>query len=281
MSRHKQKFRKINSVPELYHFLSIPLVATFTLNKRYLHPDYNLTWWKRLRLVFRLWRNTRRIETGTSYKSQAAIAAKLFEIPKSVIGVVVECGCWKGGSTTNLSIISKIAGRSLIVYDSFEGLPDAEEGDRHAKPEAKGLFSGSLETVTSNVRKYGELDICEFRKGWFDQTLQHHAEPITLICADVDFQASLHDVVVNLWPHLFDQGYLFIDEYMLLDYCGLFWSESFWSKYFNCGPPGLVGSGSGVGVGQYYLGPFDWQVDPTSIAFTRKDYSGHWNYDRN
>ena len=78
MSKPKQKFRKINSLPEFYHFLSIPLVATFTLNKRYLHPDYNLTWWKRLRLVFQLWRNTRRIETGTSYKAQAAIAAKPF-----------------------------------------------------------------------------------------------------------------------------------------------------------------------------------------------------------
>lgn len=262
----------------MYHFLSIPLVATFTLNKRYLHPDYNLTWWKRFHLVFRLWRNTRRIETGTSYKSHAAIAAKLFEIPKSVLGVVVECGCWNGGSTTNLSIISKIAGRSLIIYDSFEGLPDAEVGDHYA---AKGDYAGSMQTVTSNVSKYGEIGVCEFRKGWFDQTLQNHVEPIVLICADVDFQASLHDVVVNLWHHLFDQGYFFIDEYMLLYYCGLFWSESFWDKYFHCGPPGLIGSGSGVGVGQYYLGPFDWQVDPTSIAFTRKDYSGHWNYDRN
>ena len=96
------KFRRIGSLAEFYHAASIPWVATFTLNKRYLHPDYNLTWWKRLRLVFRLWRNTRRIETGTSYKAQAAIAAKLFEIPRAVPGVVVECGCWKGGSTTNL-----------------------------------------------------------------------------------------------------------------------------------------------------------------------------------
>ena len=142
------KYRRIVSLPELYHAASIPWVATFTLNKRYMHPDYNLTWRKRFRLVFRLWRNTRRIETGTSYKAHAAIAAKLFEIPRSTPGVVIECGCWQGGTTTNLSILSKMTGRTLIVYDSFEGLPDAEEGDRHAKPEAKGYYSGSVETVT-------------------------------------------------------------------------------------------------------------------------------------
>ena len=280
MSGNAQRPRRINSLNELYHFLSIPLVATFTLNKRYIHSEYKLTWLKRFRLVFKLWRNTRRIETGTSYKAQAAIAAKLFEIPKSVPGVVVECGCWKGGSTSNLSVICKIAGRTLIVYDSFEGLPEAEINDRYATPGTKGAFMGSLDEVRGNVARFGFVDVVEFRKGWFNETLPKHAEKVVLICADVDFQASLHDVVINLWPHLYEQGYFFTDEYMLLDYCGMFWSESFWKKYFDCGPPGLVGSGSGVGVGQYFLGPFDWTVDPTSIAYTRKDFSGHWNFDK-
>ena len=274
------KYRRITTLAELYHFASIPLVATFTLDKRYIHPDYDLSWWRRLRLVHRMWKNTRRVETGTSYKAQAAIAAKLFEIPKEVPGVVVECGCWKGGSTVNLSLICKIAGRALIVYDSFEGLPAAAENDRYATTETQGLFAGSLEEVRGNVERFGRIEVVEFRKGWFESTLPLHAEETVLICADVDFQSSLHDVVVHLWPHLFERGYFFIDEYMLLDYCGLFWSESFWKKYFDCGPPGLMGAGSGVGVGQYYLGPFDWSVDPTSIAFTRKDFSGHWNYDK-
>lgn len=274
------KHRRIRSLAELYHFLSIPLVATFVLDKRYIHPDHKMSWRRRVSLVARMWRNTRRVQTGTSYKAQAAIAAKLLSIPRNVPGVVVECGCWKGGSTINLSLACRIAGRSLIVYDSFEGLPDATEGDRHAKAGARGLFAGSLDLVRSNVTRYGAPELTEYRKGWFDATLPHHTEPIVLVCADVDFQASLHDVVVNLWPHLDANGYFFIDEYMFLDYCGLFWSESFWKKHFDCGPPGLMGSGTGISVGQHYLGPFDWQVDPTSIAYTRKDFSGHWNYEK-
>jgi hypothetical protein len=38
-------------------------------------------------------------------------------------------------------------------------------------------------------------------------------------------------------------------------------------------------------VGQYYLGPFEewnWGAElpqsPTSIAYTRKDYSGYWDF---
>jgi hypothetical protein len=48
-----------------------------------------------------------------------------------------------------------------------------------------------------------------------------------------------------------------------------------------------MGSGTGVGVGQYYLGPWPEMVngppipqEPTSVAYTRKDFSGYWGFDR-
>lgn len=273
------RYRRIKSLAEAYHAASIPLMARFGLNKRYLHADYPLSYWQRLRLVYRLWRNTRRVETGTSYKAHVAMAAKLLQMPASRRGVVVECGSWKGGATANLSLICELVGRDLIVYDSFEGLPIPVEGDRHARPGAEGLYCGDLETVRSNVERFGSIERVQFRKGWFEDTLGSHEEPIALMFLDVDFQASLHECIVNLWPHLVERGYCFIDEYMFLDYCGLFWSESFWMKYFNTTPPGLMGSGTGVGTGQYYLGPFDWKVDPTSVAYTRKDFSGYWGFE--
>ena len=64
-----------------------------------------------------MFRNTRRITTGTSYRAHLAVAAKLFLLPPSVPGAVVEYGCWKGGSTANLSLICDVVGRDLIVYD--------------------------------------------------------------------------------------------------------------------------------------------------------------------
>ena len=61
-------------------------------------------------------------------------AAQTLEILKSpplpvTEGVVVECGCYLGGSTANLSLICQAVGRELIVYDSFEGLPAGDAND--------------------------------------------------------------------------------------------------------------------------------------------------------
>jgi O-methyltransferase len=272
--------RPMRSMREAYHALSIPLVARWVFDKRLVHPAYAMTWRKKLELAYRMYRNNMRIRTGTSYKAHMAMAAKLLEIPPEIEGVVVECGCWLGGSTANLSLVCDIVGRDLVVYDSFEGLPAGEPNDRYANEHTAGLFRGALERVEENVRRYGVIERCRFRKGWFNETLPAHTEPIVLIFLDVDYQASLHDCVVNLWPHLTEQGYLFTDEFMYLDYCALFFSERFWKQYFDAPPPGLMGVGTGIGVGQYYVGPWDESIDPTSIAYTRKDFYGLWDYVR-
>ncbi|MDZ7733234.1 MAG: hypothetical protein U5R31_09030 [Acidimicrobiia bacterium] len=47
-----------------------------------------------------------------------------------------------------------------------------------------------------------------------------------------------------------------------------------------------MGTGTGVGVGQYFIGPWrqqHWLEAPDSVAYTRKDFDGLWDYypDRN
>jgi O-methyltransferase len=261
--------------------VSWPATVLYLLYNPRQHPAYMLTWRRKFQLAYRMWRTTRGVVTGTSYKAHLAMANKLLEIPPEVEGAVVECGCWYGGSTANLSLVCDIVGRELIVYDSFEGLPPPEEGDLYAKDEATGLLKVELDDVRENVRRYGAVERCTFRKGWFSDTLPHHTEPIVLMFLDVDWQASLDDCITNLWPHLIDTGYVFIDEFVLTDYCALFWSERYWKDRFDRTPPGLIGAGSGVGTGGYYLGPFgEWNAiqDPTSVAYTRKDFSGHWSF---
>jgi hypothetical protein len=226
-------------------------------------------------------RNCRQIETGTALRAHVAMAAKVFEVPVSQEGVLVECGCWRGGTSTNLSLIAAATGRSLIVYDSFEGLPPPAPGDRWAHELGTGAFRGDLDVVRANVERGGSIDVCEFRKGWFADTLPSHSEPIVLCYLDVDYQQSLHECVLNLWPHLTDAGYLFVDEYVRLDYCALFFSERWWRESFDRPPPGLMGAGTGVAVGHYFLGPHRGMPPiqgPRSVAFTRKDFYGMWDY---
>lgn len=269
------------ALKDIYDFYSVPFVAVFLLGDPTIRKEYGLTWRRKLRLVLRMYRNTRRVQTGTSYRAHVAMAAKILAVPKKTEGVIVECGAWKGGTTANMSIIADIAGRRLVVYDSFEGLPEPATGDRWATGFDTGAFRGELDEVRGNVARYGVLECCEFRKGWFKETLPHHAEPVIAMFLDVDFQDSLHDCVLHLWPHLTPRGWLFVDEYTRLDFCALFFSERWWAAYFDRPPPGLMGAGTGIGVGQYFTGPHRNAAPlhrPSSVGLTRKDFYGMWDF---
>lgn len=266
---------------QAYDAISLPFLTVFLFHDRSFHRSYKLTWRRKFRLALQMHRNNRRIETGTSNRAHMAMAAKIFSIPPSVPGVLVEAGCWKGGSTANLSLVADIVDRTLVVYDSFEGLPPPAEGDRWAHEMGEGAFRGSLDEVKDNVRRHGVIERCEFRKGWFSDTLGDHTEPIVFAFMDVDHQASMHQCMLGLWPHLVDQGYVFVDEYVRLDYCALFFSERFWRTYFDRPPPGLMGAGTGIPVGQHFVGPFR-SMPPVqqaaSVGWTRKDFYAEWDY---
>lgn len=265
---------------KIYYVLTVPVAILFILNSASIHPAYKLGFFKKFKLGFQMFLNKLRIPTGTSYKAHLVMALKIFEMPPDVEGIVVECGSWQGGSAANLSLICKLAGRKLRLFDSFEGLPEGRTVDRQAVYNT-GDYCGSLEQVKSNIERFGAIEVCEFTKGWFDQTLPHLEEPVVLAFFDVDLELSLETCVRYVWPNLTDQGYIFIDEYVGLDYCSIFWSERYWKTYFDRTPPGLMGSGSGLPLGEYYVGP--WSENPkhplhhpNGAAYTRKDFSGAW-----
>ncbi|MEZ5137612.1 MAG: hypothetical protein R2711_02175 [Acidimicrobiales bacterium] len=133
-----------------YEWLSIPFAATFLLSGK-IHDAYAMSWWQKVRLAHRLYRNTQVLPTLTSYRAHLAMAAKLLGTSPKTKGVVVECGCFQGGATANLSILCDLVDRELIVYDSFEGLPPAEDSDRYAPAEGEGFLRAELDDVRANV----------------------------------------------------------------------------------------------------------------------------------
>lgn len=148
--KKRYKNRAVNFIRRAYGFFSMPLAIFFLTYSRKVHPDYGISWPRRMRLGFRFWRNFSKVRSGTNWRAHLVMAMKLLEIPPSVKGAVVECGCWKGGATVNLSLICKLTGRELKVYDSFEGLPPPSPGDPVAERSFKrgfipGVFRGALE----------------------------------------------------------------------------------------------------------------------------------------
>ncbi len=270
-------------IMKAYYVLSVPISIIFILNSKRIHPSYRMSLFNKLRLGFKMFFNTLHIQTGTSYKSHLAMALKILEAPPEIPGDIIECGTWKGGCAANLSLVCGIVGRKLKIYDSFEGLPEGKPGDREAKHYKRGDYCGALEEVKANIKRHGKIECCEFIKGWFKDSLPRLDSPVLLAFLDVDLEASLEACVRYIWPNLVNQGSIFIDEVVGVDYCALFYSEKWWSKYFNRTPPGLIGAGTGLPLGEYYIGPWsEKEAHPmqhsNAGAYTRKDMSGYWAY---
>lgn len=266
------------------HFaLSVPFAIMFLLDSPQIHPTYKITLWRKIALGFTMFLNNIRIPSGSSFAGHLAMALKILETPPDVKGDILECGTWKGASAANLSLVCKLVGRRLLVFDSFEGLPEGDPRDREARWYKKGDYKGAFDEVTTNVQKYGALDVCEFHKGWFHNTLPLLDTPILLAWLDVDLEASLDICVKHIWPHLTDGGYIFTDECGGTDYVALFYSEKWWQRHFGRTPPGLIGAGTGLCLGNYYVGPWSDRADyplqhAGTAGYTRKSMSGHWNY---
>lgn len=215
---------------KIYYVLSIPISIFFILNSKQIHKSYYISIIRKFKLGFKMFFNTIRIPTATLYKVHLTMALKILESPPDVPGDVIECGTYKGGSVANLSLVCRIVGRKLKIYDSFKGLPEGKPGDREAIHYQKGEYLGTLNEVKQNIKQHGAIECCEFIQGWFEDTLPNLASPVLLAFFDVDLEASLHTCVKYIWPYLVDRGYIFIDECVGTNHVALFYSEKWWSN---------------------------------------------------
>lgn len=206
-------------------------------------------------MFFRVFANRLLTPCGTGFSELLMISSEI--LATKVPGAVVECGCFKGGSTATLSAACYKAGRKLHVFDSFCGLPEPTAEDRdhlvlsdseihHYK---KGAFAGSLETVKRNVSKYGHIEVCTFWQGYFEQTLPDFNEQVAVAFLDVDLVESLKTCVKHLWPLMPDGGILFTHEAHHLEYGKFFYGDAWWEENLGQKAPGLIGAGSGLGLG--------------------------------
>lgn len=237
-------------------FLKLPYVFAFVFSAE-IGREYGLGPIQKLRLTQAFRRNNRRVETLSTIVEHLELAAALLRVPRSVEGVVVECGCYKGGSTINISLVCEIVGRELVVCDSFQGLPEISEQDRvHISPQhakkghdhaySEGEFAVPLEVVRDHLARYGRLDLCRFKVGYFEETLPSLDEPVALAFLDVDLIDSLRPCLQGIWPGLAPEGRVYVHEADDLVLVSTFFDGDWWKTEFGSEAPGLVGAGSGL-----------------------------------
>jgi hypothetical protein len=235
---------------------SLPVLLRF-VTTRSVGAEYGVGFSQKLVLFFRILRNTRRIETLSNYREHLALASAILSTPAAVGGCVVECGSYVGGSTANLSLVCALANRRLLVFDSFAGLPEPAEYDRfhpavhvhHVDVYFAGRFAASQETVERNVREFGNISVCEFRAGFYADTMKDFEEPLVLAFLDVDLIDSLRSCLTGLWPNLVTGGWIYVHEARNLDLVRVFFDHDWWQKTLRDDSPGFVGSGVGLPLG--------------------------------
>lgn len=264
--------RLVKLLATLVLLLLLPIVA-----RRYFRGStgraYGVGLGTKLRLLVAMVRNNMVVPTASSWITHLLMATEILNVPPSVKGVIVECGCFKGGSTVNLSLVAAACGRELHVFDSFAGLPDPNPGDSghllmvdgEVQTYAAGAYAGSLQEVMTNIERFGAREVCTFHKGYFEDTLPGFDQPIVFAWIDVDLASSEKTCLQYLWPLLIDGGYLFTDEAPHLEIATLFYDRQWWSDVLGTEAPGLVGAGNGLGLFPHKGGFFG-----SSIGYTAK-----------
>ncbi len=201
------------------------------------------------------------IEMHSTPNDSLAIAEAA--LSASAGGDLVECGCFKGGSTATLSIIAASLGKRLLVFDSFEGLPpvnqneqvDYQGRDSRSCTWKNGANHGSFEEVVENVRRFGDIDVCTFTKGWFVDTLRppNLPESICLAFTDVVLASSVRQCLVTLWPRLSAGAIYFSRDVALTKALQALYEPQLWRE-LDALPPILFGGGYGLKDGSPHLG---------------------------
>lgn len=235
-------------------FKFIILLASFF--RREVGRGCGVGFYKKWLLVSKFRKNVRKIHTSSSWEEHLTMAREILMLPPSVKGDILECGCFKGGSTANLSLVCSLVNRKLIVCDSFEGLPEPDSKEdkhylmyfsRHVKYE-KNQYKGAIEEVKENIARYGAVDVCEFIAGYFENTLPNLRNNFIFVFLDVDLISSLETCLVNIWPNLLLGYKLFSHEAQDLNFVSVFFDKKWWQDNLRISPPGFVGSGIGLPV---------------------------------
>jgi hypothetical protein len=247
--------RLLSRYQKILTWLALPVILSrlFEANARRHRPVPRRAL---LRMALKSTTTSHRVQTASHYYEHLTMISAFLGMPEDVPGVVVECGCFKGGSTINLSMGAKLAGRELHVYDSFEGLPAPEGGDlAHTllgRPVVHtyeaGMYAGSLPEVRGNVERYGAGEVVSYHPGFFSESMADFDTPVVMAFVDVDLVSSLQDAVKAIWPNLADGGSFFIHEAEHQEMVDFFYDKTWWREQLGVEAPGLIGGGTGVGL---------------------------------
>jgi len=123
-------------------------------------------------------------------------------------GAFIEVGVYQGGSAYLLSLVAQDQRRQLHLFDTFEGMPESSEVDKHQV----GDFSDtSLEQVKAIIPD------AFFHVGMFPYTLPVNLGRIAFAHIDCDQYESIRAACLLLPSRMVTGGVMYFDDYGCLE----------------------------------------------------------------
>jgi O-methyltransferase len=136
------------------------------------------------------------------------ILCSLADQASGLPGEVWECGVYRGGTAMLLADRLAATGRTLRLFDTFEGMPETNAARDWHKP---GDFKDtSIESVRSRVNGAG----VQFHKGLIPETFRGlESSRIAFAHVDVDIYSAVRACCEFIFPRLSVGGIMVFDDY--------------------------------------------------------------------
>jgi O-methyltransferase len=146
--------------------------------------------------------------------------------------VVVEAGCWNGGSSAKLSAVCALLGYRLHIFDSFQGVEPLTAEERALSGwDFSRTYASPESTVRQTLRRYGNEEVCELHPGWFVDTLAAHplADPVRVAYIDCDLAKGTREVLTGIAAALTPDAWVFSQDYQFAAVRQLLADEATWA----------------------------------------------------
>lgn len=161
------------------------------------------------------------------------ICQALAEHPAKLGEAFVEAGCWQGGSSAKFSIICKLLGYSLHIYDSFQGVEQMQAEAKASSYDFSGEYASPERVLRENLARYGNKEICFIHKGWFAETLALGLVPndVRIAYIDCDLAKGTKEALTGIVPVLVDDGWIFSQDFHIKPVQKLLCDASIWQGF--------------------------------------------------
>jgi O-methyltransferase len=200
---------------------------------RFLFSIRTLSFLDRMKLLIRFLRVDWYVVHAHSPTEISVVCQAIAERPTISGEVIIEAGCWQGGSSAKLSIICKMLGYCLCIYDSFEGVEPISPEDKAGGYDFSGEYASPESVLHKNLARYGEPSVCTIHKGWFVDTLAKGAVTykVRLAFIDCDLAKGTREALTGIVPTLTDDAWIFSQDFHIKPVQELLYNTATWDSF--------------------------------------------------